>query len=316
MAGRDADGLNDPVAVLAVRCRSVPQADYPEPTMVDQPAPATSGGGGRRARAEGTYWQGWFWEAEVLILTDFAETDVMHRHVALQVVVSLGHPAAMHLADGRCRVSLGTVVASDVPHAYDSGDQPTLGLWIDPSSAVGRALADRYLAGGDLAVLDHELSRRVGAGAPRVPDPVLSAEAARALFERAAQELLGGQVVPAALDPRVAAVLHRLEGATRLPPVATLAAEVDLSASRLQHLVRDQVGITLSRWLQWRRTLVALDLILNGTTVTEAACRAGFADGADFTRRFREFFAAPPTAAVQDPRIRAVVSSRLAQTTA
>lgn len=104
--------------------------------------------------------------------------------------------------------------------------------------------------------------------------------------------------------------------ATRLPPVATLAAEVDLSTSRLQHLVRDQVGIPLSRWLLWRRTLVALDLILNGTTVTEAAYRAGFADGPDFTRRFREFFAAPPTAALQDPRIHTVVCSRLAVSTA
>ena len=41
----------------------------------------------------------------------------MHRHGALQVVVSLGRPATMRLVDGACQVGLGTVVASDVPHA-------------------------------------------------------------------------------------------------------------------------------------------------------------------------------------------------------
>lgn len=80
--------------------------------------------------------------------------------------------------------------------------------------------------------------------------------------------------------------------------------------------MRDEVGISQSRWLLWRRTLVALDRMLQGTSATQAAHEAGFADSAEFTRRFREFFAAAPTAAVHDPRIRAVVCIRLQPSTA
>lgn len=279
-------------------------------------------GGGRRAGAAGTYWRGWFWEAEALVLTDFTdEPDVCHRHVAVQVVVSLGSPTAMRLADGGWQVCLGSVIASDVPHTYDARAQPTLGLWIDPASTVGRALADRYLADARMAVLDAELSRAIAAVAPPTadsppsPDRPSSPVVARNLFDRAVEQLVGDQLTRVPLDPRVATVLDRLEGATRLPAVASLAAEVGLSASRLQHLVRDQLGIPLSRWLMWRRTLRAFDLILQGTSVTQAAYDAGFADGPDFTRRFREFFAAPPTAGVQDPRIQATVCSRLTKLT-
>lgn len=255
-------------------------------------------------------------EAEALILTDAAHPDVCHRHVALQVVVSLGGLTAMRLADGNWHVGLGTVVASDAPHAYDSRLVPSLGLWIDPVSAVGRALADRYLGSQPLAVLDDDLSRQVGAAVGGAAAPSLATAAARALFEHAIKALLGDLPSQAPLDPRVAAVLRRLEAGSYLPPVAELAAEVGLSPSRLQHLVRDQVGVSLSRGLLWRRTLVALDHMLQGASATQAAHQAGFADGAEFTRRFREFFAAAPTAAVQDPRIRAVVCSRLQQRTA
>lgn len=76
-----------------------------------------------------------------------------------------------------------------------------------------------------------------------------------------------------------------------------------------------RAAASLSRWLLWRRTLVALDM-LQAVSATQAAHEAGFADGAEFCRRFRESFAAAPTAAVQDPRIRAVVCSRLQQRTA
>lgn len=279
--------------------------------MADEPGQARSAGGGRRAEAAGTYLQGWFWEAEALILTDTSLTDAFHRHVALQVVVSLGRPTAMRLADGEWQVGLGTVVASDLPHAYDSRSQPSLGLWIDPTSTVARALADQYLGAAGLAVLDDALCRRVAAAAPRNPNPALGTTAAREVFDHAVGELLGTAVTRPPLDPRVAAVLHQLEGRTRLPPVAALAEGVGLSPSRLQHLVREQVGISLSRWLLWRRTLVALDRILRGTSVTEAAYEAGFADGPDFTRRFREFFATAPSAALHDSRIRIVVCSRL-----
>ncbi|MFP3906906.1 MAG: helix-turn-helix domain-containing protein [Acidimicrobiales bacterium] len=267
--------------------------------------------GGRRAEAAGTYWHGWFWEAEVLVLTDLAETEVLHRHVAVQVVVSLGGPTAMRLADGSWQQGLGTVVASDVAHVYDSRSEPTLGLWIDPASTVGRAIAERYLTDASLVMLDDERCARIGASAPHGPERSLTPATARTVFEHAVEQLIGDLRPRAPLDPRVAQVLRRLDGATHLPPVAGLASAVGLSASRLQHLVREHLGVSLSRWLMWRRTLIALERMLEGASATEAAYHAGFADGAEFTRRFREFFAAAPTAAVQDPRIRATVCSRL-----
>ena len=246
------------------------------------------------------------------MLTDLDNPTAEHRHAAVQVVVSLGEPTGMQ-ADGgpwqRCR---GTVVASDVPHAYDSGLQPTLGLWVDPAAPLGRLLAAQVLGGRPMGVLDPTSVDRVVATAPDPPDTPMDASRARAVFEEAAAAVTGDRSPdPAPLDPRVEAVLHRIEGETHLPPVADLASAVELSTSRLQHLVREQLGMPLSRWVLWRRTLRGLEQLAQGATPSQAAYTAGFADAADFGRRFSEFLGASPVAAVSDPRARIVVASRL-----
>lgn len=279
--------------------------------MDSAPEQRPDGEDGRRVDAPGTFHHIWLWEAEALVLTDTHGPDEHHRHVAVQVVVSLGGPTAMRADHGDWHRAPGTVVASDVPHAYDSGRQPTLGLWVDPASAVGRALADGYVADRSLAVLDDGVADEIAGAAPVPPDRPMPATEARTVFDRACAALLGRKPHREPLDPRVLEVLHELEGEVTLPPVADLAAVVGLSPSRLQHLVREQIGVPLSRWVLWRRTLVALDLMLQGATSTDAAFETGFADAPDLTRRFREFFGAPPTAAVQDPRTRFVISSRL-----
>jgi len=262
---------------------------------------------------DGTYSWVWFWEAEAMVMTDITSApDTTHHHVAVQLVCSLGDPVRMWTDATGWVEARGTVVATDVEHGIDSRGETVFGGWIDPSSRTGRVLADAHLSSSPLSVLDDDLVDRVVALAP--PHPKVLSEPAMALE---VWESLLGVVTDAPrddgpVDSRVLEVLLRVEGLTRLPPVSELATQVGLSASWLQHLVRSEVGMSLRRWVLWRRTLAATALMLeDGFPIAEAAHMAGFSDAAHFTRSFSSFFAFPPSVVAGDPRFVGRVGSRL-----
>jgi len=74
-----------------------------------------------------------------------------------------------------------------------------------------------------------------------------------------------------------------------------LAKQAYLSESRFRHLFKKEVGISISKYLQWLRLKEVGTLILNGEDLTRASCYAGFYDAAHFNRTFKEMFGVPPS---------------------
>lgn len=262
---------------------------------------------------DGSFSWVWFWEAEAMVMTDITSApDTTHHHVAVQLVCSLGGPIRMWTDSSRWVEARGTVIATDVEHGIDSRGETVFGGWIDPSSRPGRALIEAHLSSGPLSVLDDDLVDRVVAFAPTHPNVLSEPAIALETWERVLGVITDLASDDGPVDPRVLEVLLRVDGLTRLPPVSELAKQVGLSVSRLQHLIRSEVGMSLRRWVLWRRTLAATALMLeDGLPIAEAAHTAGFSDAAHFTRSFSSFFAFPPSVVAGDPRFVGQVGSRL-----
>ncbi|MBI3767161.1 MAG: helix-turn-helix transcriptional regulator [Deltaproteobacteria bacterium] len=102
------------------------------------------------------------------------------------------------------------------------------------------------------------------------------------------------------IDQRVARVLEIQASAPgRRVSLATAAAAVSLSPSRLAHLFTPAVGIPPRRYLLWLRLREALREMAHGVTVTQAAHAAGFADAPHFDRTFRQMLGFTPSAALR-----------------
>jgi AraC-like DNA-binding protein len=69
-----------------------------------------------------------------------------------------------------------------------------------------------------------------------------------------------------------------------------LAQAAHVSLSQLERLFANQLGLPVRRLVLWRRLRVALGLALGGSTLTEAAHGAGFADSAHFSRTMKQLF--------------------------
>jgi len=98
------------------------------------------------------------------------------------------------------------------------------------------------------------------------------------------------------VDGRVARVLHRLQADPgERVPLTELAADVGLSASRLLHLFKYEVGVPLRRYKLWVAMGAATSAIARGEPLTAAALDAGFASSAHFSAAFREMFGIEPS---------------------
>jgi AraC-like DNA-binding protein len=75
----------------------------------------------------------------------------------------------------------------------------------------------------------------------------------------------------------------------------SLAAQLGLSVSRLEHLFTEHIGAPLRSYRLWIRCRNAAQLLANGGSLTDAALSAGFYDSAHFSNAFKRAFGMPPS---------------------
>lgn len=83
-----------------------------------------------------------------------------------------------------------------------------------------------------------------------------------------------------------------------------LACTAHLSLSQLERLFTRQLGMPIRRLVLWRRLRIALQLTLAGSTLTEAAHGAGFADSAHFARTMKHLFGVTAAASLRQLDVR------------
>lgn len=117
-----------------------------------------------------------------------------------------------------------------------------------------------------------------------------------ALSQRLLDVVLEGCPAPAPLDPRVLRTLRKL-ARDMDHPFEALAAEVDMSLSRLSHLVTDQFGVSLRHYQAWLRMAYAWQYIVWSPQMsfTEIAHTLKFSDSSHLARAFRSSYGAPPS---------------------
>jgi len=100
------------------------------------------------------------------------------------------------------------------------------------------------------------------------------------------------------MDRRIAKVRSVLEQEYRDPPsVEQLSADVGLSASRLAHLFRLEVGMSIQSYVVERRLLMAAMLIVQSDErISQIAYSVGFGDVSNFNHSFKRRFQMSPRA--------------------
>lgn len=207
-----------------------------------------------------------------------------HSHATLALLVGVEQPFLLTtaLATTSCSVA---IVPACVQHELDFHDKRSIVVYVEPHdvrygsfhrAAAGSCRALDALTPSWLTAIDSWSNRRDCDG-----------------LVSCAAETFGA--APVTLDRRVRELAACFNRGELLDAEATeMAARVELSPSRLIHLIKAELGVGVRRLKQhYRFKLVAL-AAAEGRNLTDAAHAAGFADSGHFSRTFLKTFGLNP----------------------
>lgn len=179
------------------------------------------------------------------------------------------------------------VVAPNLRHSTDAAGR-TLAILVDLDDDAYRYIHP-LLDGEPIRALPADRVEAARAASADFFTGQLDCHAALERVTRVLALLCPSPLVQLPWDPRIlrACALMRGDTPNRLSGRAQLAATVGLSESRLTHLFRQQLGLTLRHYQLWMRLRWAMRLWRDERTVSDIALGAGFYDQAHFTRTLR-----------------------------
>lgn len=221
-----------------------------------------------------------------------------HDHHALQIALALDGVCTFRTqADGAWSEFRGAIVRSHRPHQFEVEGATMAQLFIEPETAEGRRLLERFvddvspLPEAERLAMTRLLADALASDAKT--DEMIAAA-------RGATLLLAGVAAPggkgdARIDKAIAHIRAHIHAAITLDEAAAAAA---LSPGRFRHLFVQETGTGFRVYVLWTRLNVAIQFAMAGQSWTAAAHAAGFADSAHLTRTFKRMFGMNPAALV------------------
>jgi len=212
-----------------------------------------------------------------------------HRHHCVQLLMTLrGSLRIRGAPQKRWRKCPAVWIRPDALHELDARGGTLLIGFISAESDLGAALCD-HIGSAIQCVPAHEVGRWRIELAPTPNE----ARVERWLLKF----LLHGQRT-VAIHPGVLRVLSYLQDSPSMLEDLSLKKLADIAAlspSRFMHAFTKSVGVPVRPYILWLRLQQAACDMTEGATVTSAAHRAGFSDGAHLTRTFRRMLGATPS---------------------
>lgn len=250
--------------------------------------------------AQSTAGELYLWEGMLLFSAD-ALVNRPHRHLPASLLISQpGVPFDLYVGERHQRVQAALVAPDQRQSLRASG--PLTVVHIDPD--LPRCAGLRAFLGQEpYRELAPDLASRLTAALG--PGRVTGLPCAT-VYDRLdrALEASFGPVIPGA-DGRIRRLTRALrERAPHFPAVADMAGTLGLSESRLTHLFKQEVGVTLRRYLLHLRLQGAIHAWRPGRSFAAIAADAGFYDQPHLARTAREMLDFLPSLLADAPRLR------------
>ena len=223
-----------------------------------------------------------------------------HAHHAVQIALAMDSGFLMRDGDTGWREHLGAIVMPHRPHQFDGCGRAVAQIFVEPETAQGRALLERYGATA-IADLTHDTVEALVSPLRTAYSAKADNEALVAMAQRAIAALAGPVPSSSSVDPRINRVIawvrDRLDSSLSLKDAANVA---NLSPSRFRHLFVAQTGVSFRAYLLWARVETAVGAAMSGQSWTAAAQEAGFADSAHLSRTCRRMFGIAPATLIRE----------------
>jgi AraC-like DNA-binding protein len=210
-----------------------------------------------------------------------------HAHFFIEVAFSLSGSLTIGTYNHEYPNIHAAIIGSNVPHTFSCLGAECQLYFIDPTADIGEQVLKKYpVENEDVVVLD--------------------AIAAEKLFKWEGNFIaLDGQqsyLHTKNRDERMKKCLDCIEENIALEGIniSMLSEKLFLSESRLAHLFKEQIGISIHQYILWKKIETAVKRSLEGYSLTDCAHYAGFIDSSHFNKTFKRMFGVNPFFALKE----------------
>lgn len=184
------------------------------------------------------------------------------------------------------------VIKPFVTRSLDANRVPFVSLGISPTHPRYRKFS--MLPEPGCLALPRTLFVNQQAGLQRLLRRELDLAQAIRLFNECVDAAAASLPQPKPLDPRIARVIEWLN-TDPAQGMEALAERACVSYYRLSHLFTQEMGVSLRQYQSSFKVIVAVRMLGEGMSLTDAAHAAGFSDSAHLSRVWTKAFGAPPS---------------------
>lgn len=218
-----------------------------------------------------------FFLTDIIALKGSSLNMIKHRHHAIQIVFS-DEPLFVNGID----YGTALIIQSNAEH-YIYSSASCISLLIDPQSLIGQYLSLK-LNYNDILDYDHRLEVDLLDFA----DDKINIEEFKSLINEFKTSFFESNC----LDERIQDVIEKINSSNGLGHTINDLAEVCyLSSTRFTHLFRNEVGLSVMRYIKWIKLISAARYIIyNDVNIKNVAYKFEFADESHFSRSFKNTF--------------------------
>lgn len=222
---------------------------------------------------------------------------------ALTLLASIsGHPFMLEARDGTRAHCTAAVVAPDVPRRLDADCGGLISINLDPASSTCRMLS-AWMGGRRIMPLDARVFGSLRDSFEPALHGVLCDARVRSLSQRMVDAVTGSAALSTQMDPRIERLLQMIRTHPSLLQREELSLMACLSRGRLSHLFREQMGMSVKRYLLWSKLRRSSVQLADGQPLTHIALASGFSDAAHMSRTFRDSFGLQPSFVVREVKV-------------
>lgn len=204
-------------------------------------------------------------------------TPERHSHFAKHLIFSQGGTLDCIVNNDRFQC-VGVCIESGVEHTIQHERGNIFVMLIEETSELSRILQKRYLHGQPYAVIEDDILRDI--------QDIHEAD------EKVLKVCAPGVRIMSEYDDRIADVLQKIDSCESIDDdmVKRLCRAACLSQSRLSHLFREQVKISLASYLVMAKMEKVLTYLISGESITEASIHAGFSSSSHYAATCKRMF--------------------------
>lgn len=204
-----------------------------------------------------------------------------HAHFPIEVIFTLSGELHIDTDIHQFRNIQSAIIRSNVPHTFRLNGECQL-YFVDPTSNPGQHISRHFFGEAKDIVFIDDVNPEYFTANHILP------------FQNQTPNLTD-------IDDRIQRCLHWIKTnfASEGINMSTLSQIVFLSESRLAHLFKHQVGISVHQYILWKKVEMAVKRALDGFSLTDCAYDAGFADSSHFIKTFQKMFGIYPSFAIK-----------------